>query len=82
MTRYTKQVAEMLHAAKAPHRGFKMDIAELEDSLVLVIYKDNLSSYTKEQQEDLAIFVINLVKKLQSITTIYIEVKQDDSAIH
>lgn len=73
---YTPEVAKMLHEAKAPYRGFVMDVAEFPDELVLVIYKDNLASFTRFQQEALAVFAIDLVKKMQMITTITLEVKE------
>lgn len=73
---YTPEVAKMFNEAKAPFRGFVMDVAELPDQLVLVIYKDNLSGFTSFQQQALAAFAIDLVKKLQMITTITLEVKQ------
>ena len=75
MSLYTLEVAKAFNEAKAPYRGFVMDVAELSESLVLVIYKDNLNSFTRSQQEALAMFVIDLVKKLQLITAIYLEVK-------
>ncbi len=75
MSRYTPEIARVFNEAKAPYRGFVMDIAELSDRLVLVIYKDNLSSFARPQQEALALFAIELVKKMQLITTITLEVK-------
>ncbi len=80
MTKYTPEVAKTLHEAKAPYRGFVMDVAELPDRLVLVIYRDNLASFTRAQQEALALFAIELVKRLQMIVPITLEVKDNERA--
>jgi hypothetical protein len=73
---YTTEVAKMFNEAKAPYRGFVMDVIERQDQLSLVIYKDNLSRFTNFQQQALAAFAIDLVKRLQNITTITLEVER------
>ncbi len=75
MSLYTRAVEEILHTARAPHRGLVMDIEEWPDTLKLVVYSDNLSDFPRPVQEDFAVFLIDLVKRLQQVTTIHLEKK-------
>lgn len=74
MTKYTEEVARVFNTAKAPHRGFLMQIIERSDYLVLALYRENLAQFNVQQQQDLALFVINLLTEMQKLTAITVEV--------
>lgn len=65
----TLEIWDMLITAVPPHQGFMFMPKEGNGCLLLVVSLENLSNFSREQQEDLALWIGSLCQKVRNIGT-------------
>lgn len=69
MNLMTKEIWNVLITAVPPHRGFKFMPKEGDGYLMLVVSLENLSDFSRQEQEDLAQWIGLLCQQVRDMGT-------------
>lgn len=70
MIKYDSAAQKVIKENKAPYSGIIMDVIDYDDKpgiLVLRLYKDNISDFNDNQQIEIAIWLKDLLDKLNNL---------------
>ncbi len=76
VSKYTTDMAMVIHMMPCPHKGFIVDVEEKPDQLLLIIYHDNIVEFNTQQQQDLAFYIIAMLQELRKLGVWGVEVRE------
>ena len=69
MSLYTPQIKKIVKTSKAPYSGFIFDVLEHDTYLELLVYRDNVESFSDPQKLALAEWLYRLKDEIEATGT-------------